>query len=75
MTEPDPTTQPDPVARRRVRQLADILELLDGIPDGRAGALIAEHLREFPGDMTELHHAMEDVHARLIEQPDRPPLS
>ena len=75
MTEPDPTNQLDPVARRRVRQLAEILDLLDGIPDGRAGALIAEHLREFPADTAELHRALEHVQARLIEQPDRPPLS
>lgn len=75
MSEPDSRTGADPVARRRTRQLAEILDLLDDIPDGRAGALVAEHLREFPGDASQLHRAMEELHSRLIDDPEPPQLS
>ena len=75
MSEPDSRIGADPVARRRTRQLAEILDLLYGIPDGRAGALVAEHLREFPGDAAQLHRTMEELHTRLIDEPDRPQLT
>ena len=75
MREPDSRSAADPVARRRTRQLAEILDLLNDIPDGRAGALVAEHLREFPADAAQLHDAMEAMHSRLIDQPEPPQLA
>jgi len=75
VSDPHPRTEPGPVARRRARQLAEILDLLDDIPDGRAGALVAEHLGEFPDDTADLHRAMEQVHARLIDESDPPQLA
>jgi len=75
MSEPDPTTGGDPVVHRRTRQLVEILELLNDIPDGRAGALVAEHLREFPGDTAQLHQAMMVLGSRLIDEPEPPQLS